>query len=395
MFPLAQKRVLDFSRILAGPYCTMMLGDMGADVIKVEEPSRGDDTRSWGPPFLQGESVYFLSVNRNKRSLTLDLKAPAGLELARRLAADADILVENFRPSTMGRLGLDYEELRKLNPRLVYCSITGFGRTGAEADRPGYDLVIQGEGGIMSLTGFADGPPTKVGIALADLVAGLFAVQGILLALRQAEATGHGQLVDISLLDCQVALLTFQAGIYFATGQSPQRMGNDHPLITPYETFQTADGYINIAVGNDAQFRRFARALGRDELAADERFATASRRIENRSALGSTLEPILAARTTAAWLEVLRAEEIACGPVKTVAEVAESPQVLAREMVRSLPHPKLGSVRMGGIPVKLSETPGELRLPPPALGEHTEEILTGLLGLAESEVSRLRAEKVI
>jgi formyl-CoA transferase/CoA:oxalate CoA-transferase len=373
----------------------MMLGDMGAEVIKVEEPRNGDDTRGWGPPFIDGESVYFLSVNRNKKSLTLDLKSSAGRDLARRLAARADILVENFRPGTMARLGLSYDELHRLNPHLVYCSITGFGQTGPEANRPGYDLVIQGEGGIMSLTGFPDGPPTKVGISFADLVAGLFAVQGILLALRNAETTGKGQQVDITLLDCQVSLLTFQAGIYFATGETPRRMGNDHPLITPYETFRTADGHINIAVGNDAQFRRFVEALGGAQLGSDDCFATASRRIENRRALKSLLEPIIAGKGTTEWLEVLRGAEVVCGPVKSVEEVAKAPQVLAREMIASIPHNRLGQVRVCGIPVKLSETPGELRLAPPTLGEHTEEILTGLLGLEASELEALRGQNVI
>ena len=390
--PLEGLRVLDFSRVLAGPYCTMMMGDMGAEVIKVEEPGRGDDTRAWGPPFQGTESAYFLSVNRSKKSITLNLKTPAGLDVARRLAARSDVLVENFRPRTMERLGLGYEQARALNPKLVYCSISGFGQTGPERERPGYDAVIQGEGGIMSLTGFPDGPPTKVGVSLADLMAGLLAFQGILLALRVAEQTGQGQWVDVALLDGQVGLLTFQAGAYFATGKSPERMGNLHPMITPYETYRTADGYIIISVGNESLWRKFCALL---DLPREDRFSTSRKRVEHRSELVAILIPRFRERTTAEWLADLGAADIPCGQVRSVAEVLKDPQVLAREMVQEVEHATLGRIRTTGIPIKLSETPGSVRSAPPPLGAHSEEILRTVLGLSEDRVRQLQAEGVI
>ncbi len=390
--PLEGLRVLDFSRVLAGPYCTMMLGDMGAEVIKVEEPGRGDDTRAWGPPFQGTESAYFLSVNRSKKSITLNLKTTAGLDLARRMVACSDVLVENFRPGTMERLGLGYEHARALNPKLAYCSISGFGQTGPERERPGYDAVIQGEGGIMSLTGFPDGPPTKVGVSLGDLMAGLLAFQGILLALRVAEKTGQGQWVDVSLLDGQVALLTFQAAAYFATGQSPTRLGNLHPMITPYETYRTADGYIIIAVGNEGLWRKFAELL---RLPEEERFATSRKRVEHREELAAVLIPRIAQRTTAEWLRDLGAAGIPCGEVRSVADVLNNPQVLAQEMVQEVEHTTLGRMRTTGIPIKLSETPGAIRSAPPLLGAHTEEVLREVLGLTAEEIQKLRANGVV
>ena len=393
--PLENITVLDLSRVLAGPFATMMLADMGAEVIKVEEPTAGDDTRRWGPPFVDGESAYYLSVNRNKKSLTVNLRHPDGAALVRRLAQAADVFVENFRPGALVRLGLGYEDLRRLNPRLVYCSISGFGQTGPDSRRPGYDLVIQGEGGVMSLTGFPDGPPTKVGISFADMVAGLYAVQGILLALRVAERTGKGQHVDISLLDCQVALLTFQAQSYFMTGMNPTRIGNDHPMITPYETFPTADGFVNIAVGNESQWCRFCEAIGRADLARDPRFASVRLRVENREQLKPLLVAVLRQRATAAWLSVLSQAEIVCGPVKTVAEVLRDPQVLARGMVAQFDHPKIGPTRVCGLPIKLSETPGAVRSAPPSLGEHSEEILSRGLGMSSWQIRELRERGTI
>ncbi len=388
--PLENITVLDLSRVLAGPFATMMLADMGAEVIKVEEPTAGDDTRRWGPPFLEGESAYYLSVNRNKKSLTINFKQPEGVAAVQRLAQTADVLVENFRPGTLKRLGLDYEELHRQNPRLVYCSISGFGQTGPDCHRPGYDLVIQGEGGVMSLTGFPEGPPTKVGISFADMVAGLYAVQGILLALRVAERTGTGQHVDVSLLDCQVALLTFQAQSYFISGVNPTRIGNDHPMITPYETFPTADGFLNIAVGNESQWQRFCAGIGRDDLAGDVRFASVRLRVEHRHQLKPLLVSALRQRTTREWLAILAKAEIVCGPVKTVEEVLRDPQVVARAMIAQFDHPRIGRTNVCGIPIKLSETPGEVRSAPPLLGEHSEEVLVRELGMSREEISRLR-----
>ncbi len=399
--PLTGVRVLDFSRVLAGPYCTMMMGDMGAEVLKIEEPGRGDDTRGWGPPFVPHrdgpgqESVYFLSVNRSKKSITLNLKTEEGREIARRLAAASHVLVENFRPGTMARLGLGFAAVHQVNPRLVYCSVSGFGQTGPERERPGYDAVIQGEGGIMSLTGFPDSAPVKVGISFADLVAGLLAFQGILLALRVVEGGGVGQCVDVALLDGQVSLLTFQAGSYFATGRSPQRMGNLHPMITPYETYRTADGHVIIAVGNDALWEKFCAVIERPELAADPRFATSRLRVENREALAAVLIPVIAGRATAQWLALLGDAGIPCGAVRSVREVLESPQVQAREMVAAVEHPALGRFRTTGIPVKLSATPGALRAAPPLLGQHTDQVLSELLGYTAEQLTAARQAGVI
>ncbi len=379
----------------------MMMADMGADVIKVEDPRHGDDTRAWGPPFIPHadskgqESVYFLSVNRNKRSITLNLKTAEGLDIARRLAASSHVLVENFRPGAMDRLGLGFEAIHRLNPQLVYCSVSGFGQTGPQRERPGYDAVVQGEGGIMSLTGFSDGPPVKVGISFADLVAGLLAFQGILLALRVVEKGGKGQHVDISLLDGQVSLLTFQAGAYFATGRSPQRMGNLHPMITPYETYSTADGYVIVAAGNEGLWRKFCAVIGRGELAADSRFVSSRSRVENRQALAEILIPLMAERPTGDWLERLNAAGIPCGEVRSVADVLENEQVRAREMVQTIRHPAIGQLRTTGIPVKLSATPGAVRSAPPTLGQHTEEILSSLLGYTGEQIAAARAAGVI
>ena len=395
MKPLDGVRVVDLSRVLAGPYCSMLLADMGAEVIKIENPGKGDDTRGWGPPFIDGESAYYLSINRNKKSLTLNLKAGKGKEILRGLIRRSDILVENFRQGTMERLGFGYQAVRELNPRLIYCSISGFGRTGPMADRPGYDLIVQGEGGLMSITGFPDGPPTKVGVAIGDLVAGMFAAQGILLALLARERTGRGQLVDVALLDGQIAILTFQAGIYFATGKAPARMGNQHPTIAPYETFRARDGYVNIAVGNDPLWEAFCRAIGREDLLERPEFKTVALRVQNRPALLQVLDEVMAARTTQEWLAILGKAGVPCGPINTVAEVCEDPQIRAREMVLEVPHPTLGRVRLTGIPIKLSETPGAVEAPPPLLGQHTEEVLTQLLGYSRGQVETLRQEGIV
>jgi len=393
--PLAGLRVLDLTRILAGPFCTMILGDMGADVVKVENPDGGDDTRRWGPPFLEGESAYFLSVNRSKRSLTLNLKVPRGKALLADLLARADVLIENFRPGAVERLGFGYEAAAAQYPRLVYCSISGFGQTGPDALRPGYDLIVQGESGVMSLTGFPDGPPCKVGLSIADIIAGMYAVQGIAFALYARERTGRGQRIDVALLDGMISFLTYQAGIYFATGKSPSRMGNLHPTIMPYETFEASDGHLNVAVGNNSLFQQFCRVLGRPDLAADPRFDTDAGRVEHREALRPTLEGFLKTRPVAEWLKAFSAAGIPCGSIKTVAEVFASPQVLAREMVRTLAHPKVGPVRVTGNPLKMSETPGAVEQPPPLLGEHTDQVLAGWLGLDGAACMALRRDGVI
>ncbi|MBM3225455.1 MAG: CoA transferase [Candidatus Tectomicrobia bacterium] len=388
--PLQGVKVLDMTRVLAGPYCTMMLGDMGADVVKVERPEAGDDTRGYGPPFVNGESAYFMSINRNKRSLTLNLKHPEALTTLRRLIETADVLVENFRPGTMESFGYGYETVQELNPRLIFCSISGFGHTGPKAELPGYDLIIQGEGGVASLTGDPNGPPYKVGNSQADVVAGMMAFQSILLALIARGQTGRGQKVDLSMLDCQVAMLTYQAGIYFATGQSPTRMGNQHPTITPYETFRCKDGYINVACGNDGMWRSLCKAAGHDDWGADERFRTNADRVQNRRALSSILEPAILEKTMDEWIALLRVVGIPCGKIQSVGEICEDPQIIARDMVVTVEHPKAGPMRVTGVPLKLSETPGAVTLPPPLLGEHTGQVLTDWLQLSTADVDHLR-----
>lgn len=387
--PLDGIKVLDMTRVLAGPYCTMMLGDMGADVVKVERPE-GDDTRGYGPPFLNGESAYFMSINRNKRSLTLNLKHREALQVLGRLIETADVLVENFRPGTMEGFGFGYEKVQQINPRLVFCSISGFGHTGPKSELPGYDLIIQGEGGTASLTGDPNGPPYKVGTSQADIVAGMMAFQGILLALLARGQTGRGQKIDLGMLDCQVALLTYQAGIYFATGQSPTRMGNQHPTITPYETYRCQDGYINLACGNDGMWRNFCKAAGHEDWSKDERFLTNAARVQNRRALSSLIEPIMLEKSTQEWIEVLRQVGIPCGKIQSVGEVCEDPQVLARDMVVPIEHPKAGPLRVTGVPIKLSDTPGAVVLPPPLLGEHNREVLKEWLHMSASDVEQLR-----
>lgn len=393
--PLTGVRVLDLSRVLAGPFASMILGDMGAEVVKIENPDGGDDTRAWGPPFLDGESSYFLSINRNKKSCTLNLKAPGGRDLLRRLAARADVLLENFRPGTLARLGLGYPEAAALNPRLVYCSVSGFGQTGPDAARPGYDLIVQGESGLMSLTGFPDGPPVKVGVAIADLVAGLYAVQGILLALYARQQTGRGQQVDVALSDGMASLLTFQAGIYFATGRSPERRGNQHPSIVPYETFRARDGYLNLAVGNNTLWGRFCEAIGRPDLTAHPDFATEALRVERHGALKPILDAVLGQRSVGEWMARLGERGIPCGAIKDVAQVCADPQIVARDMVVEVPHSRLGTIRMMGIPIKLSATPGAPSAGPPVLGEHTEAVLAEWLDLTPEAVARLREEGVV
>jgi crotonobetainyl-CoA:carnitine CoA-transferase CaiB-like acyl-CoA transferase len=398
MLPLDDLVVFDLSRILSGPYCSMYLGDFGARVIKLEHPDGGDDTRGFGPPFVNGESTYFMSINRNKESVAIDFKDARGRELARRLAARADILLENFRPGALERLGLDYKQLREANPRLIYCSISGFGHSGDPdwVRRPGYDLAIQGMGGLASLTGASDGPPFKVGTSIADMIAGLYALIGILVALHARQRTGRGQHVDVSMLDGQISLLTYHAGIHFATGGVPSRRGNQHPSITPYETFRASDGFVNIAVGNDGQWRAFCAAVAGPlvTLGTDTRFATNAARVERRAELEAILQPIVATRTVADWLMLCDAAGIPCGPIHSVAEALAHPQVLARDMVVPLRHPTAGDIRVTGVPIRLSDTPGTIRTPSPLLGEHTRAVLRDVLSVDDATLADLIASNV-
>jgi formyl-CoA transferase/CoA:oxalate CoA-transferase len=397
MLPLDDLLVFDLSRVLSGPYCSMYLGDFGARVVKLERPDEGDDTRSFGPPFVGGESTYFLSINRNKESLALDLKRPEGRKIALDLAARADVLLENFRPGTLDRLGLGYEALRARNPRLVYASISGFGHTGDPrfTRLPGYDLVCQGLGGLASLNGDPDGPPLKCGVSIADMVAGLHALIGVLTALHVRARTGRGQHVDVSMLDGQIALLTYHAGAHLNAGKSPSRLGNRHPSIVPYETYRAADGWLNIACGNDALFRAFAGLLGRAELAADPRYATNAVRVEHRVALAALIEPAVAAQPVSWWLPRLEAAGIPAGPILSVAEALAHPQVAARGMVVPLEHPDAGPIRVTGVPVRFSETPGAVRSAPPRIGQHTRAVLGELCGLSPDALDDLARAGVI
>ena len=400
--PLKGLRVFDLTRVLAGPTCSQMLGDLGADVIKIEHPLRGDDTRGFAPPFLPGqdgptkESAYFAGVNRNKRSVTLDIAKPEGAAIAKRLIATADILVENFKPGGLAKYGLDYQSLKGEFPGLIYCSITGFGQTGPYAPRPGYDSLIQAMGGVMSLTGEPDGLPQKVGIPVADLFAGLYATIGILAALRHKAATGEGQHIDIGMLDTHVAWLANQGMNYLATGENPPRLGNQHPNIVPYQVFATADGAIVLSIGNDATFERFCKAFGLEHLLADDRFATNAARVANRALVTDTLTPVMKSRTTAEWIRELEALSIGCGPINTLKDVFADPHVQARGMVIEMPHAATGGVPVKLIanPLRLSATPPDYRIPPPVLGEHTEEVL-GEIGLGRDEIAALRAKGVV
>lgn len=388
-------RVLDLTRVLAGPYCAMFLGDLGAELVKVEQPGVGDDTRGWGPPFVGGESAYFLCVNRNKKSVTIDLKSAEGADLLRRLAKSADVLIENFRPGTMERLGLGEEELRLGNPRLIYASLSGFGADGPMSDWPGYDLIVQAWGGLMSITGTPDGEPTKVGVAIIDLVAGLMLGQAIVAALFAREKIGIGQKVDTSLLEAEVACLINAGSNYLVEGKIPLRWGNAHPSIVPYQSFRTSDGYLVIGVASEGIWRRFCQALGRAELADDARFAKNSDRVENRAALIPILSEIFLTRGSDTWLKLLNEAEVPCAPVQTIDKVFSADQVLRREMLVEVEHPTAGTVRMAGLPVKFSATPASIRLPPPLLGQHTAQILTSWLGMRSEEINELKRKRVV
>ncbi len=393
--PLEGVRVLDLSRILAGPFCTMTLGDMGAEVIKIENPQGGDDTRGWPPFYEGGESSYFQSVNRNKKSLTLNLKAEVGKSILRALIKKSDVLIQNFRPGAIERLGFDWKTCRALNPRLIYASVSGYGQSGPSRERPAYDILLQGEGGLMSITGAEGGGGFKTGIAIADLTTAMFATQGILLAIIARHRTGEGQYVDAAIQDGQAALMSHAAGNYFATGVSPGRMGNRHPSISPYRDFPCADGALIVAAANDSLWDRFARAIGRADLADDPEWAKNAERVLGRDALEAEIEKTMRAKTRAEWARIVSEAGVPCGPVRTIEELCADPQIHHREMIVEMAHAKTGALKMMGIPVKLSDTPGEIRLPPPLLGEHTESILSDLLGKSEEDVQVLREKGVV
>ncbi len=369
----------------------MHLGDLGADVVKIEDPRHGDESRRYGPPFIGTESAYFLSVNRNKRSCAVDLKSPAGRDVVMALAGVADVVIDNFRPGTLDKWGLSYQAMSTKNPRLVQCSISGFGRTGPDADRPGYDLILQGEGGVMDITGDPNGPPMKVGTSIADLVTGLYASQAVLAALMKREKTGQGVRVDVSMLDAMASLLTFNAGMYFASGESPKRRGNVHPTISPYETFEASDGWFNVGVANDKFWGIFCEVIERKELETDPRFDAAPKRAANRPALVELLKPIFVSRTRSAWLKVLHKAGIPCGAIKTVGEVCETPQLVERNMVQSVRHEVAGEVKFVARPLRFDDLAPAPSTPPPLLGEHTSEVFLEWLGWSSDALAKFAA----
>jgi crotonobetainyl-CoA:carnitine CoA-transferase CaiB-like acyl-CoA transferase len=388
-------RVLDLSRIIAGPFCSQILGDMGAEVIKVEQPGIGDDSRTWGPPFMQGESVYFFSINRNKKSVTVDMKDPRGRAIIRDLAKRSDVLLENFKPGTLAKLGLDWEDLRRDNPRLVFCSISGFGRTGPSAARGGYDVIVQAVGGLMGITGDPDGPPVKVGVALTDICTALYAHGSILAALYTRERTGEGQRIDLSLLETQIAALINIASSYLNAGEIPGKWGTAHVNIVPYQAFKMQDGYMIIGAANDRLWVKLCEAIGLAEMARDPEYATNAQRVAHREEIVCRLEERLGAKTRKEWEAVLAPLGIPCGPINRMDEVFADPQVRHLQMVLEAEHPHVGTIRMVRNPVTFSRTPLDLRQAPPRLGEHTEEVLRGLLGYSAAEVEALRAGDVI
>ncbi len=402
MGPLEGIRILDLSRAMAGPYCTMMLGDLGAEVIKVERPGRGDESRGWGPPFVgpsddnpTGESAYFLSVNRNKRSITVNLKSSEGQEVIQRLTSLCDVLVENFRTGVLEKLGMGYEDIKKLNPSMVYCSISGYGRTGPYAERPGYDVMIQAEGGMMGITGPVEGPPSRVGVPIVDITSGMVAATSILAALRARDQTNEGQLIDVSLFDTQAALLTNVASSYLIGGTDPLRTGNDHPNLAPYGAFRAKDGWLVLGVANEPQWETFCAVIDRPDLREDVRFKTNGDRVVHRVELGEILSEVIATRPASEWLSDLRNAGLPCGPINDVAAVFDHPQVQPREMVLEVEHPKAGPIHLTGFPYKLTQTPAELRHPPPLLGEHTEDVLTEMLGYSIEQVAQFQERGVI
>ncbi|CAG9169343.1 CaiB/BaiF CoA transferase family protein [Cupriavidus pampae] len=406
MGALSHLRVLDLTRVLAGPWCAQNLADFGADVIKIERPGAGDDTRTWGPPWLRtedgrdtAEAAYYLAANRNKRSVTCDISTPEGQQLVRELAAQSDVVLENYKVGQLKKYGLDYDALRAIKPDLIYCSVTGFGQTGPYANRAGYDFIIQGMGGFMSLTGERDdlpgGGPQKAGVAISDLMTGQYATIAVLAALAHRERTGEGQYIDMALLDVQVAMLANMNTNYLASGVAPKRWGNAHPNIVPYQTLQAADGWIIVAVGNDGQFRKFVTAGGRPELADDPRFATNPQRVAQRDVLVPILAEMVRPRTRAQWIADLEAAGVPCGPINTLDDVFEDEQVKARGLRVDLPHPTAGEVKLVGSPIRMSKTPPEALRHPPLLGEHTEAVLADTLGYDAEKIAALRGKGVI
>jgi formyl-CoA transferase len=402
MQPLNNIRILDITRALAGPYCTMMLGDLGADVIKVERPGIGDETRGWGPPFVgkpygsyPGESAYFIAANRNKRSLTVNIQTAEGQEIVRRLAGISDVLVENYRTGDLDRLGLGYPDLHRLYPKLVYCSISGYGRTGPYAERPGYDAILQAEGGMMSITGPIDGPPSRAGIPIIDITSGMFAATAILAALRARDMRGEGQLVDISLFDSHVALLTNVASNYLVGGEPPRRLGNAHPNLVPYDAFSARDGWFVVGVANEKQWGVLCGVLARPDMKTDSRFSANRDRVTNRDVLVTELNQIFSQRDVDDWLADLTKAGLPCGRINSLPEVFAHPQAQARKMTLESEHASAGTVRLPGFPYKFSQTPAEILRPPPRLGEHTEEVLKSLLDYSPEDVASLRDQGAI
>ncbi len=399
--PLAGIRVLDLSRILAGPWCSQHLADMGAEVIKVEHPERGDDTRGWGPPYLDGthEAAYYLSANRGKRSITVDIAQPEGQALIKEVVTQCDVVLENFKVGGLKRYGLDYDSLKIVKPDLIYCSITGFGQTGPYAKRAGYDFLLQGMGGLMDITGRPDdepgGEPMKVGVAVVDLFTGMYAATSILSALLGRNRTGEGAWIDVALMDVQVSMLANQAMNYLTSGQSPQRMGNSHPNIVPYQAFSTADGHIILAVGNDGQFRRFCDVAGVPDLTLDERFASNRSRVQNRKLLVSKIERLIQAKPTGFWLEALEREGVPCGPINSIEQVFSDPQVQYRGLRLAMPHEEAGEVNLVSNPVRFNNNPMNADSPPPRLGEHTESVLSELFPDRDGYLDSLRKKGII
>ncbi|RQR59405.1 CoA transferase [Burkholderia sp. Bp9125] len=406
MGALSHIRVLDLTRVLAGPWCAQTLADFGADVIKVERPGAGDDTRHWGPPYLKdahgadtAEAAYYLAANRNKRSVTVDIATPEGQQIVRELAAQCDVVLENYKAGQLKKYGLDYDALRAVKPDIVYCSVTGFGQTGPYAHRAGYDFIIQGIGGFMSITGERDGEPgggpQKAGVAISDLATGLYSTIAVLAALAHRDRTGEGQYIDMALLDVQVALLANMNTNFLASGKPPVRWGNAHPNIVPYQTFQTSDGWIIVAVGNDGQFRKFVEAGGRAELADDERFGTNPARVRHRETLVPIIAEMVKTRGKQAWIDALEAAGVPCGPINDLDEVFENEQVVARGMQVELPHPCGANVKLVRNPIRMSRTPPEARTAPPLLGEQTDDVLRDLLGYDDARIAALKAKQAI
>ncbi len=387
-------RVIDLTRVLAGPYCTMILADMGAEVIKIERPGTGDDSREFGP-FIKNMSAYFVSINRNKKSITLNLKTDRGKEIFKELVREADIVVENFRPGTMEKLGLGYETLKTINKKLIYAACSGFGHTGPYSRKPAYDLIVQGLGGIMSITGQTDGVPTKVGASIGDITAGMFTAIGILAALNHRNKTGIGQKVDVAMLDCQVAILENAIARYLISGEIPRPIGNRHPSITPFEAFETEDDYIIIAIGNDTLWDKFCRIIDRKDLLEDSRYKSNQLRTEHYSKLHATLQEEFKKKTTREWFELLDSNGIPCAPINNIKDVVNDPQVKAREMLVEIHQPGVGNFKLPNLPIKFSETPGIIDKPAPALGQDTEEVLKKHLGITEDELKKLEKEGII